>query len=405
MSGKQKLSLDQQQEVIRSYMAGEHQDTIAARVTTHPDAVLSVLRRAGIPIRKKKGGKPQTSPEKEQEIVAAYIAKERNLPKRFGVCKKTIYNILDRHNLRTRAPGGHNPRELYVPKKPIITERDQHIASLWAEGEGISMNAIAKQLGMSQPGVTHSLTKQGLRQPAHGGSDAMFREQAERKYIPKPQRFFIRATAFDVLDATAMYFLGFIIADGCIHQAEGRPSHRLHIRLAAKDREMLEKLRDWLESNHAIQEGEAANWEDGVMRPFVVYEPTSEYLCQRLMQLNVLPNKTPTASAPDVALNSADFWRGCVDGDGCVYRRGDGFPYLSGTAKIVDQFETYCQTLIPGLTLGKYFHVSHCGKLGCWRGCVRSRAEQEVVMRALYGNPAAMHLRRKREAAATYWRG
>lgn len=404
MSGKQKLSLDQQVEVRTRYLAGEHQDEIAAGVGTHQDAVLSVLRRAGIQIRKKKGGKPQTPPEKEQEIIAAYVAKERNLPKRFGICKKTIYNILDRHNLRTRAPGGHNPKEVYVPKNPVITERDLQIAALWSDGNGLSMNAISKQIGMSQPGVAHSLTKQGLHRPAHGGSDAMFREQAERKYIAKPQRFFIRATAFDVLDATAMYFLGFIIADGCIHRAEGRPSHRLHVRLAAKDREMLEKLRDWLESNHAIQEGEAANWEDGIMRPFVVYEPTSEYMCQRLMHLNVLPNKTSTASAPDVALLSADFWRGCVDGDGCVYVRGEGTPYLSGTAKIVDQFEAYCQTLVPGLTLAKYFHVSHCGKLGCWRGCIRTHEQQTVIMRALYGDPTSVHLRRKREAAATHWR-
>jgi hypothetical protein len=404
MSGKSKLTQEQQALVVERYNMGVDAQTLMKEFNIGLNAIQIAIYRAGVALRKKPSGIPRTSPEVEDAAAAEYMKTRKTgaICRKFNICKGTLYNILDRKGIGTALPGaGKRTRKEFIPKNPIVTEQDAQIAELHRMGK--SKSDIARMVNMSWPGVAYALKKQGLYAPRHAGKVVLEVRQRPQTYKPKEKRYSVREDVFDVLTPEAFYYLGFLITDGCIHKAEMRPSYRLHIRISQKDERLLLDFRDWIGSNHKITYLMADTFDSGVPKPYCVFQVTANKMCERLIQLHVAPAKTPTASAPPEALNSSDFWRGAVDGDGCVYDRADGTAYLSGTAEIVDQFEVYCQTLVPGLTLHKHHHISHCGVIGCWVGRIRHKHEAAIILKTLYGNNPVRCLERKRALATTHW--
>jgi hypothetical protein len=156
--------------------------------------------------------------------------------------------------------------------------------------------------------------------------------------------------AFDVLTSGAMYWIGFLFADGHIGKKRISSSGKLKsagitVNLSAKDREHLEKLKLFLGSSHALsicERGHKAFEGSKGTASLTVY---SDSLAGRLMHLGMV---APRTAAPELAM-SPDFWRGVVDGDGWLIRekgivRRIG---LCGNRELVEQFKAFVRLHCP----------------------------------------------------------
>lgn len=174
-------------------------------------------------------------------------------------------------------------------------EREQ-ILALYAQG--LDRETIARQIGRSSGrGVGNVVREAGISRKA---TDHI------RKYHP-------REGAFDNAegDEAAAYWVGFLLADGSISDPDALRQPMLRVELAAKDSSHLGLLATFLdlppEAVRASKNGAAVRL--GVR---------SARLASALAAYGVTPRKSLTAS-PQRLLDNRHFWRGVVDGDGCLH--------------------------------------------------------------------------------------
>ena len=115
---------------------------------------------------------------------------------------------------------------------------------------------------------------------------------------------------FDSLNATSVYWLGFLFADGCIHQYE-RGSLSLNVALSEKDRAHLEALQIFLHTTSPLR--------NEAKTRSVRLSVRSDTLCQKLIALGCTPRKSLSLVYPSTLPHERHFIRGYFDGDGSVY--------------------------------------------------------------------------------------
>lgn len=205
---------------------------------------------------------------------------------------------------------------------------------------------------------------------------------------------------FDVLTPEVEYWLGFLMADGNVS------GNQIQINLGRKDRGHLEKWKAFVGSSNAIY--------DGVMPPngriiaseYSKFIFSSRYMADKLAEYGVTPRKSHTASATECLVNSADFFRGVVDGDGTValynikahkgygtkiYKpRKEAVVSLCGSEYIVAQYKTFVDSVTGGSN-----KVGRVQGLHTYKVC---GAKAQKLAEILYGG-ATVYLDRKYEAA------
>lgn len=122
-------------------------------------------------------------------------------------------------------------------------------------------------------------------------------------------------TAFDNLDRTSAYWLGFLAADGSISD-----DNTVTLAVATKDIHHLEKFRDWIAPERRVWSYVTSPTQEA-MKKSVYYtsslQLSSRYLIERLSSLGVTPRKTHTLTFPELPEDLIlDFMRGYSDGDG-----------------------------------------------------------------------------------------
>lgn len=130
---------------------------------------------------------------------------------------------------------------------------------------------------------------------------------------------------FDIIDTEEKaYVLGFLYADGC-NSPSGR---RVFIEINKKDIEILEKIKEIIGTDIPIRPGnkqymrdKGKNTEDSVILDF-----NSKYMAIKLEELGVTQNKSLSLTFPDWLDEElkSHFIRGYYDGDGSVYKSGNG---------------------------------------------------------------------------------
>lgn len=139
---------------------------------------------------------------------------------------------------------------------------------------------------------------------------------------------------FENIDtADKSYWLGFIFADGYIVYNRSGRSYELSMELNSKDKYALEVLRSDLNASYQIKHKECHKTFNGYE-----YDTSSDVLrvhskkiCDDLISLGVVPNKTNSNSYPRVEKYRSDFVRGFLDGDGCIYFGSKNICYVSFT--------------------------------------------------------------------------
>lgn len=125
-----------------------------------------------------------------------------------------------------------------------------------------------------------------------------------------PKSLIGKENYFDIIDTEAKaYFLGWIMADGNVSIYNGQYSLKIHIALV--DREIIDKFLEAIDSKNKASVKSGKN-------PSYYVSLTSVHMCNRLIELGVIPCKSGREKFPDqVPANLySHFIRGIFDGDG-----------------------------------------------------------------------------------------
>ncbi len=170
---------------------------------------------------------------------------------------------------------------------------------------GESTVEIARDLGVTKAAIRQLLITRGI--PRRANNAALHRTYScNHQYFAEP------------LDEERAYWIGFILADGCIAPREkGFPV--LAITLKQSDRSHLVKLRRALQSNHRIISFTQGEGGYGEGTSGVRLHIASGPLTNALGQYGVVPQKTNGHGTPNLpARLQRHMYRGYVDGDGSL---------------------------------------------------------------------------------------
>lgn len=297
------------------------------------------------------------SREQEVEIERRYATGESTEKIALDILPTPTSGVNVRNTLRRL---GVTLRKAAHEMNPVITEEQRERAVVLCRDEGYTLQEAADAVGISK--------------------ETVFRLTRDVSFpIGKPRTCEVNDAAFDVLTPESLYWIGFLFADGNVHQdvikgprksraTAGSPA--LNIGLSAVDRGHLEKLRTFLGSTHAISERppheSAPTYEGGpnVHTGASVYlSVRSKQICAALTSYGLVTKRT-RVPVPEVA-KSRDFWRGMVDGDGSV----DVYDYpsirLAGQIPLLNRFSEFMiQNGLPALNLFEGDRVWQIGTTG-----------------------------------------
>lgn len=137
---------------------------------------------------------------------------------------------------------------------------------------------------------------------------------------------------FSSFSKESCYWAGFIMADGCIRK------NTLHIKLAIKDKEHLQKFLNSINSNHPIY----------IKKDYVYISISGKWFLQDLKDnFNILPRKTYIAEFPLQLPTEfySDFIRGYFDGDGCITKTSCPTINFVGTINILNNLNLFFNNL------------------------------------------------------------
>lgn len=222
---------------------------------------------------------------------------------------------------------------------------------------GMSSTKVGAKFGVSWSTVLQCANEMGVK---------------TRGWRESKQSYTLNERAFDVLTPEAAYWIGFLITDGAV---SGPASPVLLLHLKASDVSHIRSLRKFIGSNHPIKINKKPK------RYKRSYNSSAyarlnlrcgRHMARTLDGYGVTLNKTLTARAADCLVDSPDFWRGVIDGDGSIYttrRTGRSHPAISlcsASRKFAEQFREFARRNIPDYygrvaTNARSFDVRLCG--------------------------------------------
>ena len=171
------------------------------------------------------------------------------------------------------------------------------------------------------------------------------------------------------------YWLGFIMADGCI--VDSFKSLKLSITLKLSDYSHLEKFHKSIESKFLVRK----------YKNRCVSDHTSNKLCNDLIKLGCVPRKSLILEYPNIQkILHMHFIRGYLDGDGCIYfnkKTNNWKIEIAGTKNILDSFQFILNTNIKLQKRGNIFIL-----------CIHGNNQVKRILDLLYTN-SSIYLDRK----------
>lgn len=143
--------------------------------------------------------------------------------------------------------------------------------------------------------------------------------------------------AFDVIEDNAAYWCGFLFADGSIR----KDAPVLCLKLSERDIDQIKAFREFMQSTNGI--GRETHIKGGTKCYSVRLSLHSKHLCKRLKQLGLEHNRIPC----EELTTNRNFWRGTIDGDGCIQIKPHNRLILVGSRLFLEKWITYIRRLYP----------------------------------------------------------
>jgi len=218
------------------------------------------------------------------------------------------------------------PKGVY-PRKVKISDQQRQMAAEYQSR--VSVTKIARRYNVCESAVLHALKKLGI--PRHG------------------KRHFLCETVFDEpLTDAACYWVGFLMADGCItyRLRTGQSQPSIHLCLASQDLEHVQAFRSFLGATHRIriEPPRKGNEQSGAR-----FSVASTRLVSALARFGVVPRKSLTAQVQLLG-DRIPFWRGMIDGDGClgIYDTGPRISLL-GPLGVIEPYIEFLKLILPSV--------------------------------------------------------
>ena len=309
-----------------------------------------------------------------------------------------------------------------MSRPPLLNEYPEEYAKYVSHRGMVDKAHLVEAWGVSERTVERFLKKIGLVHTAPHLIDAVRRYEAgeEVKEIAKSIRvtsvninaFFRRISLhrrnsrtyfnenyFSEIDSEdKAYFLGLILADGCIY------NNRVLLSLAEKDIDILEAFKEYLDTDKKLYRSESSG---SLVGHTVTYriELISDTMISDLAKLGIIPHKTIHCTYPDQLVDSAvesAFIRGIWDGDGSMSKykstkASDGTVHTKYTASVCGTLEI-CESLRERLRpvtgaeghISKRFDTENC----CYTLSYSGGRSVGKLMKYLYED-SSVHLERK----------
>lgn len=206
---------------------------------------------------------------------------------------------------------------------------------------GLSLSQVAKKHHVSDETIRRFFHENGIR--------VRTASEGRRSYS-------FDETAFNVISEESAYWAGVMMADGSVSYSKKEVHAPLvHLGFKRSDEGHLLKFKVFLKSNHPIfhkmSRHKIHNPEK--KHPFSSVSIRSHRLAQALAKLGVVPGKTFRTEARSGLENDRHFWRGVVDGDGCIssFKSHNGkldYPQLFalGSKRLMDQFVSFVGRIV-----------------------------------------------------------
>lgn len=206
-------------------------------------------------------------------------------------------------------------------------------------------NRISQIIPLYQSGVSQvdlekklNLTRKTIREILKN-SNVEYRRANEAVAIARGNQ--INHKVFDNLeDERVLYWIGLIYTDG--HVNISGKDNSIEIALHYQDRELLEKLKSFLNTSAPITKVKDSNC--------YKFRFFSERIVLILKDLGFTNNKSKILVPDEKLKNSRHFWRGCIDGDGSLYFSKPG-GYNAPCISLVGTYDT-CKGLLDFTKIG-----------------------------------------------------
>ena len=209
----------------------------------------------------------------------------------------TIKNIATATN-RATGSVGNVIKGVTNRAKPVPPERLQQISDAYLNNKDTL--ACASQFGISRGYIYQLLDKNNI--------DRQKPSEYTRKY-------YLNENYFEQLTQESAYWLGFLLADGCLYQ--DKYSKRIQLCLAQKDEAHLEMFRNAITDTPLYHGHSKLSGKD---RYHVRLTISSEKVYSSLIKLGLFPRKSLVHDTPIIPEHlMAPMYLGYFDGDGSVY--------------------------------------------------------------------------------------
>lgn len=164
---------------------------------------------------------------------------------------------------------------------------------------------VAKQTGFARTCITRYATKFGIYQTRG----------------TRESKLHIRSDYFKKIDSSnKAYFLGFIMADGCMYQKKDESKHyQFSIKIQERDVNILEKFCEEIEFDKTKIRYRTSTRNNTECKT-VEIQINNQDFCKDLINHGIQPQKSGKEYMPNCNGFEVDFIRGFIDGDGWVYK-------------------------------------------------------------------------------------
>lgn len=132
------------------------------------------------------------------------------------------------------------------------------------------------------------------------------------------------------------YISGLLGSDGHYNKTK----NSIELTLQYQDYKILEEI-----SNYVEYSGKIFKNKDRNITRLVISDPS---FCIFFKNRGIIPNKSKIYKVPDIYKNNSNYWRGMIDGDGCIHITKDNRLLLSlcGTYDVVYNFKLFCNSIV-----------------------------------------------------------
>lgn len=177
--------------------------------------------------------------------------------------------------------------------------------------------------------------------------------------------------AFDVITDEVAYWIGLLMADGCIYQYNN-DTPRIKLEFAHRDKAILKRFKSFLSAEHTIHSKTISL--PNTTAQYDRLDFASQRIADRLSYFGIVPQKTGREQVHYLEDNR-HFWRGLIDGDGSLTWTAK-YPalHLVGSQRLMEQFCEYVENHLDIHTVPRSYKNRNV-----WTVCIYGRKASKIA--------------------------